>query len=36
MAELMGTIGFVQLIVFLPLIEVNYPGSARLMEKELI
>jgi hypothetical protein len=32
MQELMGAIGFIQLIVFLPLIEVKYPGSARLME----
>ena len=31
MAELMGAIGFLQLVVFMPLIRVNYPANARLV-----
>jgi hypothetical protein len=31
MGEVMGTIGFLQLVVFMPLINVKYPGNARLI-----
>jgi hypothetical protein len=36
MAELMGTIGFLQLVVFMPLIKVMYPANARLLNDQLI
>jgi hypothetical protein len=36
MGEVMGTIGFLQLVVFLPLIKVKYPGNARLINDYMI
>ena len=36
LGELMSAIGFLQLVVFMPLIKVNYPGNARLINDKFI